>query len=67
MFNKKTGNPQLFYHQNWFVNLSEYIWIFSDFFLISEIIFLVLKKRSSHETRICFRKKTTHYNQEVSR
>ena len=38
---------QLFFSQNWFVNLSEYIWIFSDFFLTFEFFFfLVLKKLS---------------------
>ena len=31
----KTGNVN-FFSKNWFVNLSEYIWIFSDFFLIFE-------------------------------
>ena len=35
-----------FFSQNWFVNLSEYIWIFSDFFLIFESFFIELKKRS---------------------
>ena len=30
LFNKKIGNVTFFY-QNWFVNLSEYIWFFSNF------------------------------------
>ena len=32
-FNTKVGNVT-FFSQNWFIGLSEYIWIFSAFFLI---------------------------------
>ena len=34
---------QLFFSQNWFVNLSEYIWTFSDFFLIFYSKFIIQK------------------------
>ena len=51
--------------QNWILNSSEYIWIFSDFFLIFNFFFSY-KKRSSHEIWICFRKKTRHYTQEAA-
>ena len=37
--NQKAGNIT-FFSQNWFINLSECIWIFSDLFLIFEIFFL---------------------------
>ena len=33
---KKTGNVTFFLTQNWFVNLTGYIWIFSDYFSIFE-------------------------------
>ena len=35
LFNKKTGKV-IFFSQNWFVNFSEYTWIFSEFYLIFE-------------------------------
>ena len=42
--NCSTKKPvPLFFSQNWFVNFSEYISIFSDFSLIFEIFFLILK------------------------
>ena len=43
MFNKETGNLT-FLSQNWFVNLSEYIWFFLDYFLIFEILFFSFVK-----------------------
>ena len=49
MFYKKTGNL-IFFSQNWFVKFSECIWIVSNFFIIFEFLFLVLKKTiNSHE------------------
>ena len=35
---EKNGNLT-FFSLNWFANLSEYIWIFSDFFLSIEFFF----------------------------
>ena len=32
----KTNNATFFFTKNWFVNFSEYIWVFADFFLIFE-------------------------------
>ena len=56
MFTKKT-DILTFFSQNWFVNLSEYIRIFSDFFLIFEFFFFSFDKTIKiNEIWIYFRK-----------